>query len=281
MSLPVPDGKDKYNPNSEYAIELDERQVNLLNNIREASLEEFQEISLLLHEIANKGYRNSTSADSMLRTYFIEDANNPKYNQPQSYENGIIGSFYHALKDGRNIIHAFQAMDENSIKGIAKTSPKGKKDHFMNHLNPYTDVNGMIVNSVGKDGIAIVAVGLKGFAAVTDRLNQMKNGDLENLKLNSDLAIQIDNAIGESGAQTIIMPNGFDLKNMQDVVGKYLDENFSQELFNNSEDYQNFKNKYLSLLIEDSDNSLMLSQLMTLATDPDNTVAKDILLKIN
>lgn len=272
MSLPVPDGKNKYNPNSEYAVELDERQVNLLNNIREASLEEFQEISLLLHEIANKGYKNSTSADSMLRKYFIEDANNPKYNQPQSYENGIIGSFYHALKDGRNMIHAFQAMDDPVIKNISKTSPKGKKDHNMNHLNPYTDVNGMIVNSVGKDGIAIVAVGLKGYAAVTDRLNQMKNGDLENLKLNSDLAIQIDNVIGETGAETILIPKGFDLKNMQNVVGKYLDENFSQEMFKSPEDYQDFRDKYLNMLLDEGSSDSLLSVLLTSATDSDNSI---------
>lgn len=284
MSLPVPDGVDKFNPNSEYAIELSNEDIDLLRNIRNCGLDDFQKISLLLHKISNKGYKISEEnkeIKDILYSYFVNDSKDQRYTKPQSYENAIVGSFFHGLKDGRNLIHAYAPMDDDTIKKIAKKSPKGAKDHKMNHLNPYTDVNGMIVNSVGKDGIAIVAVGLKAFAAITDRLNQMKNGDIENLKLKSDLAIQIDNVIGEKGSDTILMPNGFDLKNMQDIVGRYLDKNFSNDLFNSQEDYQVFKDKYLNLLIEDGDNSLMLSQLMTLATDQDNAVSKDIFTEKN
>lgn len=272
MSLPLPDGLNKKIDNK-YSISLNKKDFDLIMYYEDLELTDFKKLSLLLHEISNKGYnfnntdlseREMNDLSDELDFYFIGSLEDSSLINPKSYENAIVGSLYHGLNDARNMIHAFAPMDDDTIKNIAKTSPKGAKDHNMNHLNPLTDVIGMIVNSVGKDGISIAAVGLKGLSAITDRLNKAKNGDINNLKLNSDLAIEIDKILGLQGASTVLFPNGFDLKNMQNVIGDYLDENFSEGMFKSNEDYKDFKDKYLRLLFDDGDNSLMLSQIMTL-----------------
>ena len=272
MGFPLPDGQEKIKDNK-YSIQLNKKDFDLIMNYEDLELTDFKKLSLLLHEISNKGYnfnntdlseREIADLTDKINFSFVDSINDSSLTNPSSYENAIVGSLYHGLNDARNMIHSFAPMDDDTIKNIAKTSPKGAKDHNMNHLNPLTDVIGMIVNSVGKDGISIAAVGLKGLSAITDRLNKAKNGNIDNLKLNSDLAIEIDKILGSTGASTILFPNGFDLKNMQNVIGDYLDENFSQEMFRSNEDYEDFKDKYLRLLFDDGDNSLMLSQIMTL-----------------
>lgn len=272
MALPIPDGKEHYNE-GKYSVKLGRKEFDLIMNYSDLDLKDFKKLSLLLHEISNKGYSFNSEINEIetkdlkyeIDFYFVEGANDPNLTKSGSFENAIVASLYHGINDARNIMHSYSPMDSDVVKTIAKSSPKGAKDHNMNHLNPLTDVTGMIVNSVGKDGISIAAVGLKGLSAIFDRLNKIKNGNFKNLTLNSDLGIRIDEMLGETGASTIIMPNGFDLKNMQDVMGDYLDQNFSQSMFVG--DYSEFKDKFLRLMLDDADSSLELSELMTLSTD--------------
>ena len=124
-----------------------------------------------------------------------------------------------------------------------------------------------ITNMVGKDGIAIAATGQKALAVIINRFLQIGKGKFDNIVLNTNLASEIADVIGEK-ADTIRIINGFDTKNIAPQIEEYLNNMFDDEMFlSGKSGKEEFIKNYMDNLYGEGDSSLIVSEILTKATD--------------
>ena len=178
----------------------------------------------------------------------------------------INRNHYYILKiisDPSNFIQHQMSVDNMTAepKYIGNTrSVDSKLVKRRNPGNPFNKYESIRENQVGKDGIAICAVGLKGFFALTEYINNAINKDKDGSAIkNTSFNIQLTNINGKP-------------LNFRFISGM----NVKEEVFNTINSVYDFGNntnlarKYFDSFLQaktQTDAALMLSALLSLATD--------------
>ena len=270
MALPLSNGIGLERGN-DYVV--NEDLINRVYNIKESiyndiSLDDFREFVVELNNIANA--RSISVKDENVFNFLNDYFKDTTYiRDTKSLENAIVGAMYHAYRDGRNAIHTYAPMDSDLVNDVLKKypSPKEKKMKIFSPTNTMTDVLMQITNMVGKDGIAIAATGQKALAVIINRFLQIGKGKFNNIVLKTDLASEIADVIGEK-ADTIRIINGFDTKNIAPQIEEYLNNMFDDEMFRSGKaGKEEFIKNYMDNLYGEGDSSLIVSEILTKATD--------------
>lgn len=278
MALPLSNGVGLERGN-DYVV--NEELINRVYNINESiyndiSLDDFREFVVELNNIANA--RSISVKDENVFNFLNDYFKDTTYiRDTKSLENAIVGAMYHAYRDGRNAIHTYAPMDSDLVNDVLKKypSPKEKKMKIFSPTNTMTDVLMQITNMVGKDGIAIAATGQKALAVIINRFLQIGKGKFNNIVLKTDLASEIADVIGEK-ADTIRIINGFDTKNIAPQIEEYLNNMFDDEMFRSGKaGKEEFIKNYMDNLYGEGDSSLIVSEILTKATDNAKELALD------
>lgn len=169
-------------------------------------------------------------------------------------KNYIVSSMYKIGVDPANLIESQQALDSitEQPKSIANSTKKAKKEaeSLGNTASFATNIHGIAQNMAGKKGVGICAVGLKNYFALTARYNEvLANGTPEEVeRLKSEVTI--------AGQKFRMLANVY---TTNEVNAALLGEILSQ-------------------LDQGQDQALVLSALLSLATDNAKELALD---KIN
>ena len=270
MALPLSNGIGLERGN-DYVV--NEDLINRVYNINgsiynDISLDDFREFVVELNNIANA--RSISVKDENVFNFLNDYFKDTTYiRDTKALENAIVGAMYHAYRDGRNAIHTYAPMDSDLVNDVLKKypSPKEKKMKIFSPTNTMTDVLMQITNMVGKDGIAIAATGQKALAVIINRFLQIGKGKFDNIVLNTNLASEIADVIGEK-ADTIRIINGFDTKNIAPQIEEYLNNMFDDEMFlSGKSGKEEFIKNYMDNLYGEGDSSLIVSEILTKATD--------------
>ncbi len=270
MALPLSNGIGLERGN-DYVV--NEDLINRVYNINESiyndiSLDDFREFVVELNNIANA--RSISVKDENVFNFLNDYFKDTTYiRDTKALENAIVGAMYHAYRDGRKAIHTYAPMDSDLVNDVLREypSPKEKKMKIFSPTNTMTDVLMQITNMVGKDGIAIAATGQKALAVIINRFLQIGKGKFDNIVLNTNLASEIADVIGEK-ADTIRIINGFDTKNIAPQIEEYLNNMFDDEMFlSGKSGKEEFIKNYMDNLYGEGDSSLIVSEILTKATD--------------
>lgn len=110
-------------------------------------------------------------------------------------KNYIVTSMYNIGANPINLIESQQAMDTitKPLKNVANSTKKAKEsnDSLGNPASCATNVEGIVQNMSGKKSVGICAVGLKSYFALTARYNEvLANGNTHEIeRLKSDISI--------------------------------------------------------------------------------------------
>lgn len=164
-------------------------------------------------------------------------------------KNFIVTKMFEIGLSPANLIESQQAMDSitGPLKAVANQTIKALEETLDNPASFTTNIHGMTQNMAGKKGVGICAVGLKSYFALTARYNEVLNyGSPEELRrLESDLII--------AGNRFKILANSYS-KTEQGII-------FLKEIVNQ--------------LDQGTDQALILSGLLSLATDNAKELALD------
>lgn len=100
-----------------------------------------------------------------------------KYSLSKVVNNYTMYSMYRTIADPVNLIQAQTSVDGTTgpLKSVANQSLEGKEAKFRTPGNAFNKFQSIVENQVGKQGIGICAVGLKGFFGLTQYNNYLLN----------------------------------------------------------------------------------------------------------
>lgn len=100
-----------------------------------------------------------------------------KYSLSKIVNNYTMYSMYKTIADPVNLIEAQTSVDGTTgpLKSVANQSLEGKEAKFRTPGNAFNKFQSIVENQVGKQGIGICAVGLKGFFGLTQYNNYVLN----------------------------------------------------------------------------------------------------------
>lgn len=100
-----------------------------------------------------------------------------RYNLSKIVNNYTMYSMYRTIADPVNLIQAQTSVDGTTgpLKSVANQSLEGKEAKFRTPGNAFNKFQSIVENQVGKQGIGICAVGLKGFFGLTQYNNYLLN----------------------------------------------------------------------------------------------------------
>lgn len=100
-----------------------------------------------------------------------------KYSLSKVVNNYTMYSMYRTIADPVNLIQAQTSVDSTTspLKSVANQSLEGKEAKFRTPGNAFNKFQSIVENQVGKQGIGICAVGLKGFFGLTQYNNYLLN----------------------------------------------------------------------------------------------------------
>lgn len=100
-----------------------------------------------------------------------------KYSLSKVVNNYTMYSMYRTIADPVNLIQAQTSVDGTTgpLKSVANQSSEGKEAKFRTPGNAFNKFQSIVENQVGKQGIGICAVGLKGFFGLTQYNNYLLN----------------------------------------------------------------------------------------------------------
>lgn len=165
-------------------------------------------------------------------------------------KNYIVTSMYKIGINPANLIESQQAMDTitSPLKKVSNSTKKAKEDNSLGNVGSYaTNIHGITQNMAGKKGVGICAVGLKSYFALTARYNEvLANGTPEEVaRLKSDV----------------------------EIAGKHF--RMLANVYTTNEVNAAILGDIYSMLDQGQDQALILSALLSLATDNAKELALD------
>ena len=168
-------------------------------------------------------------------------------------KNYVVSSMYKIGLSPANMIESQQAMDSitEPLKDVANKTIKAKEKSLENPANFTTNIHGIAQNMAGKKGVGICAVGLKSFFALTARYNEvLRTGtSKEQERLKSDVII--------AGKKYQMLANAYGTNISNQAIAQVISE------------------------LSNQDQALVLSGLLSLATDNAKELALDKLNAAN
>lgn len=168
-------------------------------------------------------------------------------------KNYVVSSMYKIGLSPANMIESQQAMDSitEPLKDVASKTIKAKEKSLENPANFTTNIHGIAQNMAGKKGVGICAVGLKSFFALTARYNEvLRTGtSKEQERLKSDVII--------AGKKYQMLANAYGTNISNQAIAQVVSE------------------------LNNQDQALVLSGLLSLATDNAKELALDKLNAAN
>ena len=162
-------------------------------------------------------------------------------------KNYVVSSMYKIGLSPANMIESQQAMDSitDPLKKVANSTIKAQEQSLENPANFTTNIHGIAQNMAGKKGVGICAVGLKSFFALTSRYNEvLRNGTPEEQeRLKSDVTI--------AGKRYQMLANAYGTNIANQAIAQVISE------------------------LSNQDQALVLSALLSLATDNAKELALD------
>ena len=162
-------------------------------------------------------------------------------------KNYVVSSMYKIGLSPANMIESQQAMDSitEPLKRVANSTIKAQEQSLENPANFTTNIHGIAQNMAGKKGVGICAVGLKSFFALTARYNEvLRNGTPEEQeRLKSDVII--------AGKRYQMLANAYGTNISNQAIAQVISE------------------------LSNQDQALVLSALLSLATDNAKELALD------
>lgn len=168
-------------------------------------------------------------------------------------KNYVVSSMYKIGLSPANMIESQQAMDSitGPLKDVANNTIKAQEESLENPGGFTTNIHGISQNMAGKKGVGICAVGLKSFFALTSRYNEvLRSGTIEEQeRLKSDVVI--------AGKHYKMLANAYGINISNQAVAQIISE------------------------LSNQDQALILSGLLSLATDNAKELALDKLNAAN
>ena len=207
------------------------------------------------------GSNNQTINDSSVRKdlprllEIVNEHNNyiNDENAEDFSKNYVVSSMYKIGLSPANLIESQQAMDSitGPLKDVANTTIKAKEESLENPAGFTTNIHGITQNMAGKKGVGICAVGLKSFFALTARYNEvLRTGTLEEQeRLRSNVII--------AGKKYQMLANAYGTNISNQAIAQIISE------------------------LSNQDQALVLSGLLSLATDNAKELALDKLNAAN
>ena len=162
-------------------------------------------------------------------------------------KNFVVATMYNIGISPANLIESQQALDyiTKPLKDVANNTIKAKESSLENPANFTTNIHGIAQNMAGKKGVGICAVGLKSFFAATARYNEvLRNGtDWEQARLKSEATI--------AGKKYQMLANAYGVEISNQAIAQVVSE------------------------LSNQDQALILSALLSLATDNAKELALD------
>ena len=162
-------------------------------------------------------------------------------------KNYVVSSMYKIGLSPANMIESQQAMDSitDPLKKVANNTIKAQEQSLENPANFTTNIHGIAQNMAGKKGVGICAVGLKSFFALTARYNEvLRSGTPEEQeRLKSDVII--------AGKRYQMLANAYGTNISNQAIAQVVSE------------------------LSNQDQALILSALLSLATDNAKELALD------
>lgn len=171
-----------------------------------------------------------------------------KYSLSKIVNNYTMYSMYKTIADPVNLIEAQTSVDGTTgpLKSVANQSLEGKEAKFRTPGNAINKFQSIVENQVGKQGIGICAVGLKGFFGLTQYNNYV---------LNYGTPEQQERLLLGSDHQGYVL-GGKTYKLLANVRSKDPNSIINDDVLN-----------ALASVTNDNDSALVLSALLSLATD--------------
>ena len=168
-------------------------------------------------------------------------------------KNYVVSAMYKIGLNPANMIESQQAMDSitDPLKDVANNTIKAKEKSLENPAGFTTNIHGITQNMAGKKGVGICAVGLKSFFALTARYNEvLRNGtEEEQERLKSEVII--------AGKRYQMLANAYGTDISNEAIARIISE------------------------LSNQDQALVLSGLLSLATDNAKELALDKLNAAN
>lgn len=168
-------------------------------------------------------------------------------------KNYVVASMYKIGLSPANLIESQQALDSitKPLKDVANNTIKAKEESLENPAGFTTNIHGIAQNMAGKKGVGICAVGLKSFFALTARYNEvLRTGTpKEQERLKSDVII--------AGKRYQMLANAYGTNISNQAIAQVISE------------------------LSNQDQALVLSALLSLATDNAKELALDKLNAAN
>ena len=168
-------------------------------------------------------------------------------------KNYVVSSMYKIGLSPANLIESQQALDSitKPLKDVANNTIKAKEESLENPAGFTTNIHGIAQNMAGKKGVGICAVGLKSFFALTARYNEvLRTGTPEEQeRLKSDVII--------AGKKYQMLANAYGTNISNQAIAQVISE------------------------LSNQDQALVLSALLSLATDNAKELALDKLNAAN
>ena len=168
-------------------------------------------------------------------------------------KNYVVSSMYKIGLSPANMIESQQAMDSitDPLKSVANNTIKAREESLENPAGFTTNIHGIAQNMAGKKGVGICAVGLKSFFALTSRYNEvLRTGTIEEQeRLKSDVII--------AGKKYQMLANAYGTNISNQAIAQVISE------------------------LSNQDQALVLSGLLSLATDNAKELALDKLNAAN
>lgn len=162
-------------------------------------------------------------------------------------KNFVVATMYNIGISPANLIESQQALDyiTKPLKDVANNTIKAKESSLENPANFTTNIHGIAQNMAGKKGVGICAVGLKSFFAATARYNEvLRNGtEWEQARLKSEVTI--------AGKKYQMLANAYGVEISNQAIAQVVSE------------------------LSNQDQALILSALLSLATDNAKELALD------
>ena len=204
----------------------------------------------------NQTINDSSVREDLPRLLEIVNEHNDYINSDKAEDfskNYVVASMYKIGLSPANLIESQQALDSitSPLKNVANNTIKAQEESLENPAGFTTNIHGIAQNMAGKKGVGICAVGLKSFFALTARYNEvLRTGTPEEQeRLKSDVEI--------AGKRYQMLANAYGTNISNQAIAQVVSK------------------------LSNQDQALVLSALLSLATDNAKELALDKLNAAN
>lgn len=231
--------------------------VDILNRVNKAK----NKVNFALLTIDDETKKNIIAKLSKTPMYRISP-----HNAIKATLNFIASGMYNSSLSIRNAVHSESPIEMDEPQEAKNKSDKGREAGKASPHDPSMIATFKETNMVGRDVIGIAATGIKVYSALCIRYSQLKDGNFKNAPFLRKIMRYLPD--GTTEEQVITAIGGLNWDKAHETFDKYLDI-VSDEYDKTGEILTpETREKIVSDMNLGKDNSLILSALLSSATDP-------------